>query len=651
MPTDANILVQGRPVEPFNPAANAELMARVQDLRAQAQQRMFAAQDNAAINAGYQALAIDPSTGQPKVDPTTGQPKVPDPFDVADYVATTGGNARAAMSLRTQALKQQGDSLTNAKLSNENRSATLKVVTNMLSGLPDDPTQAQTQWPSVVAAAKANGIQLPPSYDPSFVKATLDSATDATQKLTNQKTAIETASAVRSGQINARQGYASILAGANASDYGQMFADLRSHALPDDRAVLDEYGPTFSQAVLDKANREKTLGASPTEIFKAQQPRELASGASLVAPNAPGSAVPFTTVATGTPERTMESYDVGGTNVRLATDKQGRAYAPDGRPISPSPDGSWTYADGSKVNPAALPKAPLPASVIVNNLTSSGAQAPIVSTRPDTVEGKKVDPATGLTPNAIYNQAILQAMGAAPPISQGMGSNPRRQAQFQAVTNSANQMIADAGVDPAQLRADYKANSATLSKLLPRVALIDTAMNTANDNLNLALQHSADVQRTGSPLANRFVNWANGDVLVGNPALTKFETDIYTASREYAKVTSGGAASAQGLTDSASKEAGKLLNAAQTPEAFQAAAQEMQADMRNFQGENLKTINGVSSTIAKFLSAQTGVPAPTSTQTQDTSQSGSFSVPYGGKTYTFKTQAALDGFKKEMGIK
>jgi hypothetical protein len=28
-----------------------------------------------------------------------------------------------------------------------------------------------------------------------------------------------------------------------------------------------------------------------------------------------------------------------------------------------------------------------------------------------------------------------------------------------------------------------------------------------------------------------------------------------------------------------------------------------------------------------------------------------FSVPFNGKTYTFPTQAALDGFKKEMGIK
>jgi hypothetical protein len=65
--------------------------------------------------------------------------------------------------------------------------------------------------------------------------------------------------------------------------------------------------------------------------------------------------------------------------------------------------------------------------------------------------------------------------------------------------------------------------------------------------------------------------------------LTKFETYVYTAAREYAKVTSGGAASAQGLTDAAAREAEKLLNTAQSPRAFAAAVQAMRDDMANVQ--------------------------------------------------------------------
>jgi hypothetical protein len=62
------------------------------------------------------------------------------------------------------------------------------------------------------------------------------------------------------------------------------------------------------------------------------------------------------------------------------------------------------------------------------------------------------------------------------------------------------------------------------------------------------------------------------------------------------------------LTDSAQREASKLLNTAQSPEAFRAAVEAMKADMGNVTAEQTKTLAGVSSNIANFFSAANGGP-------------------------------------------
>ena len=130
-------------------------------------------------------------------------------------------------------------------------------------------------------------------------------------------------------------------------------------------------------------------------------------------------------------------------------------------------------------------------------------------------------------------------------------------------------------------KAAYTANQSALTQMTKMSQNIDAYTTTATKNMDLALQQSPKVPRTGSPLANRFYQWANGQQLVGNPELTRFETYIYTAAREYAKVTQGAAMSAAGLTDSAAREVEKLINAAQTPDAFRAAVQSMKDDMAN----------------------------------------------------------------------
>jgi hypothetical protein len=101
-----------------------------------------------------------------------------------------------------------------------------------------------------------------------------------------------------------------------------------------------------------------------------------------------------------------------------------------------------------------------------------------------------------------------------------------------------------AEIDPAANIAANKgtntANQASLVQLTKTANATEAFAKTATDNLDLALAQSGQVARTGSKLANRYLQWVQGE-LTPAEGLTQFETYIYTAAREYAKVTSGGA--------------------------------------------------------------------------------------------------------------
>jgi hypothetical protein len=169
--------------------------------------------------------------------------------------------------------------------------------------------------------------------------------------------------------------------------------------------------------------------------------------------------------------------------------------------------------------------------------------------------------------------------------------------------------VAASGHNMAELRTEYRAFSGAQVKAVSMYVGTSAAQGAANDNLQLALDQSEKVGRTGAPLVNRYYQWGQSQ-LGGQPLpnLTQFETYIYTASREYAKVVSGASMSVQGITDSAAKEASKLLNAAQSPEQFKAAATAMQNDMVNVRTNWKKQIDSVSKTIGDFLSATVGDP-------------------------------------------
>jgi hypothetical protein len=235
------------------------------------------------------------------------------------------------------------------------------------------------------------------------------------------------------------------------------------------------------------------------------------------------------------------------------------------------------------------------------------------ASRPDPKTANVPDRITGLTPNAVYQNGVAWAL-TGQLTSQGMGNSPQARNARAAIQNKGSAMAAEAGTDLATLRSEYKAYSGTLGKLLPTATATAGFVGTATDNLDLALQQSAKVGRTGSKLVNHYAQWAQGSFTPAT-GLSELELYVYTAAREYAKVTSGGAMSSQGLTDSAAREAEKLLSAAQAPETLAAVATGMKNDMANVVKNQTKQIGKVSSTIANFLKVTAGVTGDTTTTT------------------------------------
>jgi len=249
-----------------------------------------------------------------------------------------------------------------------------------------------------------------------------------------------------------------------------------------------------------------------------------------------------------------------------------------------------------------------PSTVVVTdwmNKVIQGQAAPDAPLDPATMNVP--DKVTGMTPADVDERAVTAAMTGKVP-SAGMGSGGLRLVQQQLINNRAAALAKAAGVNMAVLQQEYNAQSKALDRLVPLYANTASFANTATDNLNLALQQSGEVARTGSKFANRYLQWVQGN-LTPAEGLTKFETYVYTAAREYAKVTQGSAMSAQGLTDTAQREASKLLNTAQSPQAFAAAVTAMKNDMGNVIRNQTQTINGLSATTAKFLQATRG-PRP-----------------------------------------
>lgn len=127
-------------------------------------------------------------------------------------------------------------------------------------------------------------------------------------------------------------------------------------------------------------------------------------------------------------------------------------------------------------------------------------------------------------------------------------------------------------------RASFKAGQTGLTALTKQRTLVGAFERTALKNLEIALDESNKVDRTGVTPINKWLiagKKATGDVEVG-----RFNAALTSALNEYAKVLSGATGSA-GISDAARREAHDLLNTANTPEQVIGIVDIMKREMAN----------------------------------------------------------------------
>jgi hypothetical protein len=280
--------------------------------------------------------------------------------------------------------------------------------------------------------------------------------------------------------------------------------------------------------------------------------------------------------------------------------------------------------NGTKVRKAVVPREG-DEYPIVPDRVPAGQQpvpvAPIVAVRPTPAEGKQVDPATGLSHNALYQGGVAFALTGQMPQTARSG-NPRSSAQREAFQNIASELAAQAGVDLPQLRTEYAANKGSLTKQIARYNATMAVAEQAKGSLENARAAARDMPRTGSPIYNRYKQYITGQTLTGDPRLTRLEVFVYDAARDYARTTAGAAESVGQMTDTANAQADRLLNAAQTPEAFEAALNAMARGMETATNALEQQIGRTSGTIRRFLNPN----APDSDQKTAQSSAGGGSI-------------------------
>lgn len=281
-------------------------------------------------------------------------------------------------------------------------------------------------------------------------------------------------------------------------------------------------------------------------------------------------------------------------------------------------------------------QAPLTASLMNNGFGGFGGGGPqSFDAAPPTAEtAKKLDPRTGLTFGALDEAAKTWALSGAPVYpSRGMSQAQVRNA-MQYVQNKGSEIARVAGVDIATLRQEFKANGSAISQMMPQFQAMSAIKGQAEANMANALAASDTLPRTGSPFFNnRYFNYISGgkDALTGNPAYSQFEQYIYDSAREYARLTTGGAASAAQLNQSAAARADELINAAQTPDAFRASIGAMHVAMNNVITAYTNQIGRFSKSpmVGRFLQvAATGEP-PTGAVPETGGVGGPGGVVYG----------------------
>jgi hypothetical protein len=271
-------------------------------------------------------------------------------------------------------------------------------------------------------------------------------------------------------------------------------------------------------------------------------------------------------------------------------------YDQNGRAFILAEDGSMKYLDGVKARDkleevrlgnsvgfrspystelqGSLPIGQSPDSVASNALTLRG-QNMVDARKAQELQGAE----EAFTPQAIANAAArYNTDGTLPPMGMGKAGTMGRAA----ILNQAAILAQQSGLsgdDQRVAQLGNKANAAALSKLQTQQTMVGAFEKNANKNADMALSLSGQVDRTGVPIFNAWMQ-AGQKSVTGNAKLAEFHASNETFVNEYAKIMSGSMGNTA-VSDSARNQAHSLLNTAQTPEAYAAVVNRLKLEMQN----------------------------------------------------------------------
>lgn len=313
-----------------------------------------------------------------------------------------------------------------------------------------------------------------------------------------------------------------------------------------------------------------------------------------------------------TPKQMM----VGGKLTNVLVSEDGSAKTLDGYGVKPDMvnvnlGGTDQWVDKNTVsNGQTMTRTQTPDSVASNELIKRGQ---------DMVDRRKAQELQGaeeaFTPEAIANAAARYNIdGTLPPMGMGKAGTMGRAA----ILNQAAILAQKSGLSGDEQRTNQlgnKANAAALSKLQQQQTMVGAFEKNANKNADMALALSGQVDRTGVPIFNAWMQ-AGQKSITGNAKLAEFHASNETFVNEYAKIMSGSMGNTA-VSDSARNQAKSLLSTAQTPEAYAAVVNRLRLEMQNRMAgfeEEKAALRGSMSTNYKPPGAATA-PAAQTTKT------------------------------------
>lgn len=189
--------------------------------------------------------------------------------------------------------------------------------------------------------------------------------------------------------------------------------------------------------------------------------------------------------------------------------------------------------------------------------------------------------------------------------------------------------------DLAGNRQDYAASGGAIKDLEKSAARVRTSEGTAARNLDLAQTVSDRVDRTGSPIVNKYLLFLKGQV-VGDDDTQLLNNAVETAANEYAGVVTAGSGGGVAATDSAREHARSMLHSSMANGTFKKVVSQMKTEMGNRQASFQDSL--------KQARSGRGVNPPPS------GPSGITVKDPRGVVHTFPNQAAADNFKKLANI-